>query len=258
MKGTGKKMRLDALLVERGDVQSRERAKAMILAGKVRIAGQVVDKAGHMVLPDANVSVDVPDMPWASRGALKLLGALAHLPIEIDGMVCMDVGASTGGFTDVMLDRNAAKVFAIDVGYGQLAWKLQSDDRVVCLDRTNIRHLEEEKVGEKVDLVTIDTSFISLRLVVPACMKFLKAEARFLALIKPQFEVGKDQVGKGGVVRDPEQHRKVIAEITTFMEELGLFPGDAIPSPVKGPKGNQEFILPIWTTPELREAEAKK
>lgn len=255
MKQKQRTTRLDTLLVERGDVQSRDRAKALILAGKVFVDGNRVDKAGTQISEDAVLQVEVPDFPYVSRGALKLVGALDHLQVELNDLVCMDVGASTGGFTDVMLRSGARKVFAVDVGYGQLAWSLRQDSRVVTIERTNIRHMDYEVVGEKVDLVTIDTSFISLRLVIPACEKFLKEDARILALIKPQFEVGKELVGKGGVVRDPELHQKVIADLTDFFADRGFFPGNAIPSPIKGPKGNQEFILPLWTKACLRAAE---
>lgn len=255
MKQKQRTTRLDTLLVERGEVQSRDRAKALILAGKVFVDGNRVDKAGTQISEDAVLQVEVPDFPYVSRGALKLVGALDHLQVELNDLVCMDVGASTGGFTDVMLRSGARKVFAVDVGYGQLAWSLRQDSRVVTIERTNIRHMDYEVVGEKVDLVTIDTSFISLRLVIPACEKFLKEDARILALIKPQFEVGKELVGKGGVVRDPELHQQVIADLTDFFADRGFFPGNVIPSPIKGPKGNQEFILPLWSKACLRAAE---
>lgn len=244
------KQRLDLLLVEKGLVRTRDRAKALILAGKVLVNGVRESKAGVLVPFDAEVLAELPDFPYVSRGALKLKAALDHLSIEVAGMICMDVGASTGGFTDLLLRSGAKKVYAVDVGYGQLAWSLRQDERVVVLERCNIRHLLRETILEEMDLVTIDTSFISLKLVVPACKKFLHADARVLALIKPQFEVGKGEVGKGGVVRNPDAQEKVVRELSAFFEEEGFFVGNAIPSPIKGPKGNQEFILPLWTKKE--------
>lgn len=254
LKNSAKK-RLDALLVERGLVQSRERARALILAGKIQVDGLRVDKAGALVSEQAGIITDVPDFPYVSRGALKLEAALNALFLDVRGMTCMDVGASTGGFTDLLLQRGAARVFAVDVGYGQLAWSLRQDPRVVVIERTNIRHMPREAVDSDVDLVTIDTSFISLRLVVPACRKFLKEDARILALIKPQFEVGKGEVGKGGVVRDTALQAKVIADLQTFFIQEGFFAGRAIASPIQGPKGNQEFILPLWTSAERQKSE---
>lgn len=246
------KQRLDLVLVEKKLVNTRDRAKALILAGKIRVDGVRVCKAGALVSPDAEVLAELPDFPYVSRGALKLKAALDQLEMDVKGMICMDVGASTGGFTDLLLRSGASRVYAVDVGYGQLAWSLRQDSRVVVLERCNIRYLEHEIIPEAMDLITIDTSFISLRLVVPACKKFLASNARLLALIKPQFEAGKGEVGKGGVVKDPEKHKKVIQDLTMFFEKEGLFPGDAIPSPIKGPKGNQEFILPLWTNKEQK------
>ena len=247
--------RLDALLVEKGLVQSRERARALILAGKIQVDGLRVDKAGAQVSVTSQVSADVPDFPYVSRGALKLEAALNHLALDVKGMVCMDVGASTGGFTDLLLQRGAARVFAVDVGYGQLAWTLRQDPRVVTIERMNIRHMPQDAVDVPMDLITIDTSFISLRLVVPAVRKFLKKDARILALVKPQFEVGKGEVGKGGVVRDPELQARVVTDLRAFFTQQGFFAGRAIASPIQGPKGNQEFILPLWTQAERQKME---
>lgn len=237
------KQRLDILLVDRGLAASRPRAKALIMAGKVLVDGQLSDKPGTAIPMDASISLKGEELPYVSRGGLKLAAAIEALSLRLDDWVCLDVGASTGGFTDCLLQHGARRVYAVDVGYGQLAWQLRRDPRVVSIERTNIRHLAPERLPEKVDLATIDTSFISLRIVVPAVQPFLKPNGRILALIKPQFEVGKGQVGKGGVVRDPRQHDRVIQELTDYFKEIGLVPGPVIPSPIRGPKGNQEFII---------------
>ncbi|VFQ46701.1 TlyA family RNA methyltransferase [Desulfoluna butyratoxydans] len=238
-------MRIDQLLVDKGLVESRHKAQALILAGKVLVNRVPVTKAGTKVLTSAEIHVKEDEIPYVSRGALKLEEALKTLEIDIAHDVCLDIGASTGGFTDCLLRHGADKVYAVDVGYGQLAWSLRNDERVVVLERTNIRYLTEEQVPEKVDLVTIDTSFISLKLVVPAALGFLKKEGRILALIKPQFEVGKGKVGKGGVVKDPAQHAEVIDNLSDFFQELGLEKEAVIPSPILGPKGNREFIISL-------------
>ncbi|MEZ4525892.1 MAG: TlyA family RNA methyltransferase [Desulfobacterales bacterium] len=242
---TGKKQRLDQRLVEDGLVQSRERARAMIMAGRVLVDNQSVDKPGTGISPEAVIVLRGEDIPYASRGGLKLEAALRELPLSVKDLVCMDVGASTGGFTDCLLQHGAAKVFAVDVGYGQLAWKLRQDQRVISIERTNIRHMPAEAVPEPVDLITIDASFISLKIVVPAALRFLKPGGRILALIKPQFEVGKGKVGKGGVVRDSQLHQEVIRELRLFFEEIGLMDDGLVPSPVSGPKGNQEFVISL-------------
>lgn len=239
------KTRIDQLLVDKGLVESRQRAQAFILAGKVLVNRVPVTKAGTRVLSTADIHVKEDEIPYVSRGALKLEEALKTLDIDITHDVCLDIGASTGGFTDCLLRHGAAKVYAVDVGYGQLAWSLRSDDRVVVLERTNIRYLTEEQVPEPVDVVTIDTSFISLKLVVPAALKFMKKGGRILALIKPQFEVGKGKVGKGGVVKDPALHTEVIETLSHFFQELGLEKEEVIPSPILGPKGNREFIISL-------------
>lgn len=238
-------MRIDQLLVDKGLVESRHKAQALILAGKILVNRVPVTKAGTKVLTSAEIHVKEDEIPYVSRGALKLEEALKTLEIDIAHDVCLDIGASTGGFTDCLLRHGADKVYAVDVGYGQLAWSLRNDERVVVLERTNIRYLTEEQVPEKVDLVTIDTSFISLKLVVPAALGFLKKEGRILALIKPQFEVGKGKVGKGGVVKDPAQHAEVIDNLSDFFQELGLEKEAVIPSPILGPKGNREFIISL-------------
>jgi 23S rRNA (cytidine1920-2'-O)/16S rRNA (cytidine1409-2'-O)-methyltransferase len=238
-----KKIRLDRLLVEKGMVQSRERARTRIMAGEVLVNRLPVDKPGAQVLAGADITLKGCDIPYVSRGGLKLEAALHAFSLDIHGFECLDIGASTGGFTDCLLQHGASRVFAVDVGYGQLAWKLRQDPRVEVLERTNIRHLPGDAIGKKIDLVTIDVSFISLKIVVPAALKFMKETAAILALIKPQFEVGRGQVGKGGVVRDTRRHEAVIHELSHFFQGIGLVPGQIIPSPILGPKGNREFII---------------
>jgi 23S rRNA (cytidine1920-2'-O)/16S rRNA (cytidine1409-2'-O)-methyltransferase len=238
-----RKIRLDRLLVEKGMVQSRERGRTRIMAGEVLVNLLPVDKPGAQVPAGAHITLRGSDIPYVSRGGLKLEAALKAISLDIHGFECLDIGASTGGFTDCLLQHGARRVFAVDVGYGQLAWKLRQDPRVKVFERTNIRHLPAEAIGTKVDLVTIDVSFISLKIVVPAARKFMKENAGVLALIKPQFEVGRGQLGKGGVVRDRNLHDSVIHELSLFFKGIGLFPRQVTPSPVLGPKGNQEFII---------------
>jgi 23S rRNA (cytidine1920-2'-O)/16S rRNA (cytidine1409-2'-O)-methyltransferase len=238
-----KKTRLDLLIVEKGLVQSRERARALIMAGKVLVNNRLVDKPGSFIYKNDHISLKGEENPYVSRGGLKLEKALQALNVDITGAVCMDVGASTGGFTDCLLQHGARRVFAVDVGYGQLAWKLMRDSRVVVIDRTNIRYMPAESLREPVDLITIDVSFISLKIVVPAVIKFMKKDARILALIKPQFEVGKGNVGKGGVVRDPVLHAEVIKSLSDFFIRTGLLCEIVFPSPILGPKGNKEFFI---------------
>jgi len=238
-----KKKRLDLAVVEKGLAASRPRAKALIMAGKIRVNDQLVDKPGSTVGPHDTVSLKGEDLPYVSRGGLKLEKALAAFEINVTGWTCLDVGASTGGFTDCLLKHGADKVYAVDVGYGQFAWELRNETRVVLIERTNIRHLPLETLPSPVDLVVIDVSFISLKIVVPSVLKFLKKDALIAALIKPQFEVGKGQVGKGGVVRDPEKHRFVLEDLTAFFQDLKFIVQPPIPSPIKGPKGNVEFLM---------------
>jgi len=235
--------RLDLAVVEKGLAASRPRAKALIMAGKIRVNGQLADKPGSTVGPHDTVSLKGEDLPYVSRGGLKLEKALTAFEINVTGWTCLDVGASTGGFTDCLLKHGAGKVYAVDVGYGQFAWELRNDPRVVLIERTNIRHLSLETLPSPVDLVVIDVSFISLKIVVPSVLKFLKKDALIAALIKPQFEVGKGQVGKGGVVRDPEKHRFVLEDMTAFFQDLKFTVQPPIPSPIKGPKGNVEFLM---------------
>lgn len=234
------KVRLDTLLAQRGLSESKSKAQALIMAGKVCVNGQVITKAGTQISTEA--SVEIKDEPaYVSRGGLKLAAALDTFAINPAGAVCADVGASTGGFTDVLLQRGAARVYAIDVGYGQLAWKLRQDERVIVMERTNARHLES--LPEPVNLVTIDASFISLSLIFPAVIKWLAMPAIVIALVKPQFEAGKTQVGKGGVVRDPQVHRQVLEQVMACARQNNLTVLGLIPSPITGPAGNHEFLL---------------
>lgn len=235
--------RLDRLLVERGLIPSRQRAEALILAAHVRVNGEVITKAGYRVNTDADVVVHGSDHPFVSRGGLKLAHALEVFQVSAEGLVAMDVGASTGGFTDCLLQHGARKVYAVDVGYGQLAWRLRQDPRVVVLERQNIRYLHREQVPEDVQLVTIDVSFISLKLVVPVLLTFLAPYGRLIALIKPQFEAGRENIGKKGVVRDSQVHTMVCEDIHDFFEKHGLQIIGMVPSPILGPQGNREFLL---------------
>jgi len=237
------KERLDKQLVDRGLAASRERARALILAGQVVVDEQRIDKVGTQVRLDAVIRLKGDDIPYVSRGGLKLEKALEVFPVKIDGRTVLDVGASTGGFTDCLLQNGAAKVFAVDVGYGQLAWSLREDPRVVNLERTNIRHLQPETLGEAPNLAVIDASFISLDKVLPPTLNLLQQNAEVIALIKPQFEVGKGQVGKGGVVRDPELHQQVVDRVSTLSAVLGCEVLGLEESPILGPKGNREFLI---------------
>ena len=237
------KERLDRILIERGLVSSRERARALIMEGKVLVDNRPVTKAGEMVSADAGIGLRGGDIPYVSRGGLKLEAALDHFAIEPVGMTVMDVGSSTGGFTDCMLKRGAQKAYCIDVGYGQLAWSLRNDPRIVLLERTNIRHLEKEKIPDPVDFATIDLSFISLTKVFAKVAEFLRDRGLILALIKPQFEVGKGEVGKGGIVRDEGKRMTTVNSVRDFAEALGLETIGVFPSPVPGQKGNLEYFL---------------
>jgi len=236
------KERADRLLVDRGLVSSRERARALIMAGDVIIGDHKVDKPGQLVDTTASIRIR-NDIPFVSRGGLKLQKALEHFAIDVNGLTVLDVGASTGGFTDCLLQRGAAKVFAVDVGYGQLDWKLRQDERVLSLEKTNIRYLEPETLPELADMAVIDASFISLDKVLPNTLRLVRNCAAIVALIKPQFEVGKGEVGKGGVVREPEKHAAVIASVCSLAESLQLEVVGVTESPITGPKGNREFLL---------------
>lgn len=213
------------------------------MAGRVTVNGQEVDKSGRRVGEEDQIELRGEDLPYVSRGGIKLAGALKTFEIEPERMVVMDVGASTGGFTDCLLQKGARKVYAVDVGYGQLAWKLRKDPRVVNLERRNIRYLKKEEVGEEVDLIVIDTSFISIEKFMPYLLGFLKGGGEIVSMIKPQFEVGKGEVGKGGVVRDPALHQRVIERVSEFSRGLGLRILGIAESPLLGPKGNKEFFI---------------
>ncbi|HAK89236.1 MAG TPA: TlyA family rRNA (cytidine-2'-O)-methyltransferase [Nitrospiraceae bacterium] len=237
------KSRLDKIIVEKGLTQSRERAQALIMEGKVFVNGMPSLKAGTMVAGDAAIELKGEDIPYVSRGGLKLEAAIKYFNISLKDKIAMDVGSSTGGFTDCMLQSGAKRVYCIDVGYGQLAWKLRQDPRVVLIERTNIRYLERKKIPDEIAIATIDVSFISLTKVVPAVLQFLKEDGDIIALIKPQFEVGKGEVGKGGIVKDEAKRMEVVEYIRGGLESLGLETIGVIQSPIAGQKGNIEFLI---------------
>ncbi len=237
------KERLDVLLVQRGLAASRERAKAMIMEGRVYVNGQKEDKPGSFFADDALVEARGGELPYVSRGGLKLEKALKSFGIALDGMACMDIGASTGGFTDCMLQNGAAMVYAVDVGYGQLAWKLRQDSRVVCMEKTNIRYVSSDDIGAPVDFASADVSFISLEKVLPPLRELLRMDAGLVCLIKPQFEAGRDKVGKKGVVRDKKVHMEVVRRIADFAAESGFSVLHLDFSPIKGPEGNIEYLI---------------
>ena len=236
------KTRLDLRLVQLGLVTGRDKAKAVIMAGTVYVNGQKADKAGFEVSEEDKIELRGETLRYVSRGGLKLEKAMESFPITIDGTVCMDIGASTGGFTDCMLQNGAKKVYAIDVGYGQLAWKLREDPRVICMERTNARYLTHEQVPDELDFASVDVSFISLKIVLPAIKELLKPTGQVLCLIKPQFEAGKENVGKKGVVRDPKIHQMVLDNFVSLVDGLGFKILGLTFSPVKGPEGNIEFL----------------
>jgi 23S rRNA (cytidine1920-2'-O)/16S rRNA (cytidine1409-2'-O)-methyltransferase len=242
------KIRIDNLLVERGIAESRQRAQAMILAGLVLAGDRVIDKAGCMLNQDVAIRIKGDANPFVSRGGLKLQGALQAFSLSVRDLVALDVGASTGGFTDCLLQAGAKKVYAIDVGYGQLAWKLRKDPRVVNIERTNIRFFDGSGIDDDIDITVIDASFISLRLVIPPVMKLIKEDALILCLVKPQFEAGRKEVGKQGVIKDPHVHERVLEEIETFCRESGLEVMGRCDSPLLGPAGNREFFLYLKKT----------
>ena len=246
------KQRLDAELVARGIIQSREQAKAAIMAGQVYVNNQKADKAGESVTPEDKIEFRGENLKYVSRGGLKLEKAMELYGFKLDNKICMDVGASTGGFTDCMLQKGATKVYSIDVGYGQLAWKLRQDERVVNLERTNVRYITSEQVPDIVDFVSIDVSFISLGLVIPVLVPFLSDEAMMVCLVKPQFEAGKDKVGKHGVVRDPATHMEVLERAVGFAKNAGFGIVGLEFSPIKGPQGNIEYLMVLTRKePEL-------
>jgi 23S rRNA (cytidine1920-2'-O)/16S rRNA (cytidine1409-2'-O)-methyltransferase len=237
------RQRLDKLVLERGLAPSREKAQALIMAGQVIVDDHVADKAGQQVAVDAEIRVRGETLPFVSRGGLKLRHALDEFAVDVSGLVALDVGASTGGFTDCLLQAGAARVFAVDVGYGQLAWKLQNDPRVISMERTNIRHLTPEQLDGVPDLAVIDASFISLAKVLPATVGLIRPGGRIIALIKPQFEVGRGQVGKGGIVRDPAAHGRAVQGVRQVALELGLTVVGLCDSPITGADGNREFLI---------------
>ena len=237
------KERLDVLLVKQNLAPSREKAKAMIMAGSVLVDGQREDKAGSMFPDTVKLTIKGHTLPYVSRGGLKLEKAMTHFDLSLDGKVCMDVGASTGGFTDCMLQNGAVKVYSVDVGHGQLDWKLRNDPMVVCMERTNIRYVTPEDLEEKAEFVSIDVSFISLTKVLPPVRELMEDGAEMVCLIKPQFEAGREKVGKKGVVRDPAVHREVIGKVVDFARSLSFGVLHLEFSPIKGPEGNIEYLL---------------
>jgi 23S rRNA (cytidine1920-2'-O)/16S rRNA (cytidine1409-2'-O)-methyltransferase len=238
-----KKMRLDLLLVERGFAESREKAQAIIGTGQVLVNGQKQDKAGAPVQGDADIRILGETLPYVGRGGLKLEAALKEFSVVVQGKIALDVGASTGGFTDCLLQHGASKVYAVDVGYGQMAWQIRQDPRVVVIERTNIREIDPALIPEPVDIAVIDVSFISLEKVIPAILKFLKPQSEIVTLIKPQFEVGREHVGKGGIVRDESARDAAVKRIVDFVKSLGFDVKGVIPSPITGQDGNMEYLL---------------
>ena len=236
------KTRLDVLLVERGLQETRQKAQATIMSGLVYVAGQKVDKPGTAVLNDAPIEVRGNALKYVSRGGLKLEKAMATFPIDLTDNICADIGASTGGFTDCMLQNGASKVYAVDVGYGQLAWKLRSDERVVCMERTNARYLTHEQIPDELDFASVDVSFISLKLILPPLCGLLKDGGHVSCLVKPQFEAGRDKVGKKGVVRDPAVHLEVLENFLVHAKESGFTVLGLTFSPIRGPEGNIEYL----------------
>ncbi|HIJ91356.1 MAG: TlyA family RNA methyltransferase [Desulfobulbaceae bacterium] len=237
------KIRLDQLVLLQGLSPTLQKAQALIAAGQVLVNDQPADKAGSLFAEESRIRLKGKACPYVSRGGLKLAAGLDYFHLDPTGLICADVGASTGGFTDCLLQRGAARVYAIDVGYGQLAWKLRQDSRVVVMERTNARNLQAGDLEQPLDLAVIDASFISLKTLLPPLLVFFQGTIRVLALIKPQFEVGRERIGTGGVVRDSDLHEKVIEEIRGFAEGIGLIPVGVCPSPILGPKGNREFLI---------------
>ncbi len=250
------KKRLDVLLVERGLAPSREKAKAYIMSGDVYVSGSREDKAGSLFAQDALIELRASPLKYVSRGGLKLEKALKVFPVNLQGKICMDVGASTGGFTDCMLKNGAERVYAVDVGYGQLDWKLRQDDRVVCMEKTNIRYVTPDDLPEKVDFVSVDVSFISLSKVLSPIRRLMRTEGEVVCLIKPQFEAGREKVGKKGVVRDPAVHQEVIEKTAGFARQTGFVLKGLDYSPVKGPEGNIEYLLYLGRDESLTDTDA--
>lgn len=245
------KERLDVLLVKRNLAESREKAKAIIMSGNVFVEGEREDKAGTMFSDEVQIEIKGHTLPYVSRGGLKLEKAVANFDVDLEGKVCTDVGSSTGGFTDCMLQNGARKVFAIDVGRGQLAWKLRQDERVVCMEKTNIRYVTPEDLGEEIDFSSIDVSFISLTKVLLPIRNYLKENGQIVALIKPQFEAGREKVGKKGVVREKSTHHEVIEMVVSYAVSIGFKVLNIEFSPIKGPEGNIEYLLHIQKTDKI-------
>ena len=250
-----KKERLDVLLVSQGLAASREKAKAIIMSGNVLVNGQREDKAGTMIDVKAEITVKGGQLKYVSRGGLKLEKAMSHFDLTLEGKVCMDVGASTGGFTDCMLQNGAVKVYSVDVGHGQLDWKLRNDPRVVCMEKTNIRYVTPEQIEEPAAFVSIDVSFISLTKVLPPVRELMTEDGEIVCLIKPQFEAGREKVGKKGVVRDPKVHEEVIEKVIDFASTIGLESRELEFSPIKGPEGNIEYLLHLLKRPDAASVE---
>lgn len=250
------KERLDVLLVNKGLAPSREKAKAMIMEGNVFVEDQREDKAGATFDVEAKIEVRGNTLKYVSRGGLKLEKAMTHFGIVLDGKVCMDIGASTGGFTDCMLQNGAVKVYAVDVGYGQFAWKLRQDERVVCMEKTNIRYVTPDDIADKLDFASVDVSFISLKKVLGPARELLKENGEMVCLIKPQFEAGREKVGKKGVVRDKAVHEEVIEKVINFAMEIGFEVLNLEYSPIKGPEGNIEYLVYIRKSAEGRKEES--
>ena len=244
-----KKIRLDQLVFDRGLTESRERARTTIMSGVVFVNGQRVDKPGTAIDPEAVIEIRGDVLPFVSRGGYKLDKALKVFPVDPEGKVCLDCGASTGGFTDVLLQHGARKVYSVDVGYGQLAWKLRTDERVVNLERTNLRYVTREQIPEPIELAVMDVSFISIRLILPAVKELLFPDADYICLIKPQFEAGREEVGKKGVVRDPAVHERVVQGILDFAPEIGFSVVGLDFAPIKGPEGNIEYLCHLINRP---------
>lgn len=250
------KERLDVLLVKRGLAPSREKAKAMIMAGNVFVDGQREDKAGTSFQEEVPIEIHGHTLKYVSRGGLKLEKAMQHFELSLDGKICMDIGASTGGFTDCMLQNGAVKVYAVDVGYGQFAWKLRQDPRVVCMEKTNIRYVTPEDIADVLDFASVDVSFISLTKVLGPAKELLREGGEMVCLIKPQFEAGKEKVGKKGVVRDKAVHLEVIEKVISFAKEIGFQVLNLEFSPIKGPEGNIEYLVHLRKGTEITQEEA--
>ena len=250
------KERLDVLLVNRGLAPSREKAKTMIMEGNVFVNNNREDKAGSTFSEDCQIEVRGKTLQYVSRGGLKLEKAMTHFGITLEGKICMDIGASTGGFTDCMLQNGASKVYAVDVGYGQFAWKLRQDERVVCMEKTNIRYVTPEQIGDALDFASVDVSFISLTKVLGPAKELLKEDGQMVCLIKPQFEAGREKVGKKGVVRDKSVHEEVIEKVISFALEAGFSIYNLEYSPIKGPEGNIEYLVYIGRSEEPKKEES--